>query len=96
MNKTEVLVRLRGLHEELARINEDLKATDDVDDKTIDALGQLVSDISEAMDKTFSENTSPGKIQDGLSERILTFESRHPRITKFLADATDLLGMLGI
>ena len=44
MANTELLMRLRELHEELSSINDDLKAAEQVDEETVDALGQLVTD----------------------------------------------------
>ncbi|MEZ6094350.1 MAG: DUF4404 family protein [Pirellulaceae bacterium] len=100
MEKSEVLVRLRQLHEELSAINEDLRSSEEVDETTIDALGQLVSDVSDMLDNanTTLANDS-GAATDKNSEimdRVLTFETQHPRITKFLSEVTDLLGMMGI
>jgi hypothetical protein len=98
MTKTDVLVRLRELHEKLSAINEDLKDSNDVDEATIEALGQLVSDISVAVDSAKSEsgNGADAWSPNTLQERVLNIESQHPRITGFLSELSDLLGMLGI
>ena len=95
---TDLLVRLRDLHEELASINQDIGALDQVDDETIDALGQLVTDVSGLVDQTkeIAESDESVVETDDLLERISKFESEHPSVTRFLSQMTDLLAMLGI
>jgi hypothetical protein len=105
MNNTELLVRLRELHEELSAINTDQEPVNQVDDETIDALGQLVSDASELVDKVkaSSEGRSPDKEKEPLetehnylADRIMEFDQAHPRVREFLTQMTDLLAMMGI
>jgi hypothetical protein len=97
---TELLVRLRDLHEELAVINEDLRAVEQVDEETVDALGQLVSDVACLVDKANEivepfEEEHPTESKD-LMARIRQLEDEHPRVTRFLSQVTDLIGMIGI
>lgn len=97
MPKTELLVRLRELHEELSSINDDLRSADQVDEESIDALGQLVTDVSGLVDQAREVNS----IEDSaghhdLLDRISQFETQHPRVTGFLSQVTDLLAMMGI
>ena len=96
MPKTELLVRLRELHEELSSINDDLKSADQVDEESIDALGQLVTDVSDLVDQAREVNSSEIPEHHDLMDRISQFESHHPRVSGFLSQVTDLLAMMGI
>lgn len=97
-NQHDVLRRLRELHDELASINEKLSGSEQVDEPTIDALGQLVTDVAGIIDN------ARGKVdvdadcpeRNDLMQRVTKFESDHPRVTSFLAQVVDLLGMSGI
>ena len=100
MTNNQLLVRLRHLHTELSEINVDLVSADHVDDETIDALGQLVTDASYLVDQakslpSDSIATIKNKHQD-LADRIINFENAHPRVSKFLTQMTDFLAMIGI
>ena len=98
MTNTKLLVRLRDMHEELSGINLDLGAGELVDEATIDALGQLVTDLSRLVDQAKAD-TAQEKLaieQNGLASRILEFENQHPRVRQFLTQMTDLLAMVGI
>lgn len=99
MANTELLMRLRDLHEELGIINDDLKSTEHVDVETIDALGQLVTDVGSLVDQT-RQNVSEEVVDLGerhqLLDEILRFDSHHPRVVRFLGQMTDVLTMLGI
>lgn len=98
MPKTELLVRLRDLHEELSSINDDLKSAEQVDEESIDALGQLVTDVSDLVDQAREVNLQEDKLAEhhDLLDRISQFETQHPRVTGFLSQVTDLLAMMGI
>ncbi|MDG1874011.1 MAG: DUF4404 family protein [Mariniblastus sp.] len=99
MQNTDLLIRLRDLHEELSGINIDLKSPDQVDDETIEVLGQLATDIGGLIDRTNDqanfEAADPSE-QGELLERVTSFETNHPRVTSFLNQMSDLLAMLGI
>ena len=99
MPNTKLLIRLRDLHGELADINDDMTYVDAVDSETIDALGQLVTDIGglvdQARDVTEVSEEELAERHEVL-DRILTFESKHPRVVGFLSQVTDLLAMMGI
>lgn len=98
MSKTEILVKLRNLHEELAAINDDCKISEQVDEATIDALGQLITDAGSILDRYQSNlhaDIDENATQD-LAERVRNFESRHPLVGRFLTQVSDLLGNMGI
>lgn len=98
MANTELLVRLRDLHEELSAINIDLEPGEHVDAATIDALGELVTDVADLVDQAKSKMAKE-KIRNEhktLTDRIVDFDRVHPRVTRFLSQMTDLLGMMGI
>ncbi len=99
MVKTKLLMRLRDLHEELASMNDDLKSTEHVDEETIDALGQLVTDVGGLVDQTRqnvdAENRDVAEHHQ-LLDQIMRFESHHPRVVSFLSQMTDVLTMIGI
>lgn len=97
MPNTQLLLKLRELHEELSEINDDLKSSDQIDEETIDALGELVGDVSEIVDQAkVTANTQGLENHYDLVDRIMQFESKHPRVTRFLSQVTDLLAMIGI
>ncbi len=94
---TDLLLRLRELHEELASINQRIDSVQEVDDATIDALGQLVTDVSTLVDRTREvQQPEPLPEKNELVKRISEFESEHPSVTRFLSQMTDLLAMMGI
>lgn len=100
MSNTELLVRLRQLHEELSAINLGQEKANLVDEETVDALGDLVSDASQLIDKVkaseLAESLPLGEEHNLLTERLLEFDQQHPRVREFLTQMTDLLAMMGI
>jgi hypothetical protein len=101
MTKTQLLVRLRDLHNELLSINDGLNPSDLIDEETIDSLGRIVSEVSELVDQAnvaqAVEDSSPPVLENhDVVDRIVTFETQHPRVARFLSQVTDLLGMMGI
>jgi len=101
MSKTEILAKLRSLHEELNAINDDCKASEQVDDDTIDALGQLITDAVDMLDHPPGEDlpsadSHPELDHNILKSRIEQFETEHPHVTRFLSQFSDLLAMMGI
>lgn len=98
MPNTQLLIKLRDLHEELSAINDDLKSAEQVDDEAIDALGQLVTDACELVDRAKLANATGADLTErhDLLDRIMQFETGHPRVTRFLSQITDVLAMMGI
>ena len=99
MPNTQLLVRLRDLHEELASINNDLDTKEEVDEDTIDALGQLVTDMGALVDRakeSIPVDVPPLHENHILLDRVMKFDSKHPRVVDFLSQTTDLLAMMGI
>lgn len=99
MTKTELLVRLRDLHEELSGINIDLEPNEHVDDDTIEALGELVTDVATLVDQAKLAVANEEEVpldHKGVIDRIVDFDQNHPRVSRFLSQMTDLLAMMGI
>lgn len=97
MTNTDLLIRLRELHEELSTMNDDLDTTEPVDEETIEALGQLITDVNVLVDQ--ARETSDLEIDtehNDVLDRVSRFETRHPRVTAFLSQVTDILAMMGI
>lgn len=97
MTNTDLLLRLRELHQELSTMNDRLDTSEPVDDETIEALGQLVTDVGSLVDRARQaepeeESPAPGDVLDQISH----FETQHPRVTSFLSQVTDILAMMGI
>lgn len=93
MPKPETLTKLRDLHDELARINEDLSIANGIDETTIDTLGQMMTDVGVLVDK-YEESDRSGidlPVFELLVDRINGFESRHPRIDRFLSQLNEIL-----
>lgn len=97
-DNTELLVRLRKLHDELSAMNADSHLAENVDEKTIEALGQLVTDASDLIGnvQTTSANDPATEVHGDLMDRVIQFEREHPRVASFLNQMTDLLAMMGI
>lgn len=98
-NKSEILSKLRELHRELSEIKEEQDISGCVDEPTIDALGQLITDAGAILDQMKEDVSSSDTIReehDDLTDRIMKFESEHPRVTGFLHQVTDVLAMMGI
>ena len=97
MTNTDLLIRLRELHTELSTMNDDLSSSEPVDDDTIDALGQLITDVNVLVDQAREANAIDEEThQNDVMDRISRFESQHPRVTSFLSQVTDILAMMGI
>lgn len=99
MTNTETIMRLRNLHNQLSRINEELSQSDLIDEDTVDALGQLVTDLVQIFDRAKSavdgDDPDPPD-HSSIQSRIESFESEHPRVVDFLSQITDTLNMMGI
>ncbi len=98
MPETKLLTRLRDLHEELTALNLDSGSTDSIDEATIEALGQLVTDANMLVDQVSgaSDNKQIESRYQDLIDRINAFENRQPRVMAFLSQMTDFLAMIGI
>ena len=98
MSNTEVLIKLRDLHQELVVINDDLKFADRVDDETIDALGQLVTDAGALLDRAreLPEQEKSNVERHNLLDRVMSFKSNHPRVHRLLSQVSDVLAMIGL
>lgn len=98
MTNTQLLVRLRDLHEDLSGINIDLESAEEIDEETINALGQLVTDVGGLIDqaKAKTEHVSLAEEHQNLVDRIVSFDANHPRVSAFLSQMTDVLAMMGI
>ncbi len=98
MSQPEILIRLRDLHEELTAINLDLKTPSRIDDETVEALGQLVTDVGQLVDNAQSkvEDKPEISLKDELIDRIADFEVEHPRVANLLTQLTDVVAMIGI
>jgi hypothetical protein len=97
MSKSDLLIGLRELHQDLTNINIDLGETEPVDEETIDMLGTLVTDVGELVDraKEINELKKDGE-HNRVVDQIHNFEVPHPKVTQFLSQVTDLLAMMGI
>ena len=96
MTNTDLLIRLRNLHEELSAINLDVEPGEQVDDSTIDALGQLVTDVGTLIDQAKGVSEESDVDHKTLVDRVVEFDREHPRVSRFLTQMTDLLAMVGI
>ena len=100
MSNSSLLTKLEGLNQELAAIRRELES-EEVDEQTVEALGQLVTDVSKLVDRANATAESTAEQQEPvehehISDQIRKLETDHPRVTRFLSELTDLLGMIGI
>ncbi|MDB4671466.1 DUF4404 family protein [Pirellulaceae bacterium] len=99
MHATEILIRLRHLHSDLAVINDGLKEVNEVDFKTIDALGQLATDIGAVLDSVrYGPNieTNKPKKPFEVMDQINQFKANHPRVENILLKLRQILMLIGI
>lgn len=98
MPNTALLNKLRELHEQLAEINNDLGDIEQIDDETLNALEAMVAEAGQIVDQAKVATQPLGEMEQpfDLNARIEQFETRHPRVTSFLSQLTDLLAMMGI
>lgn len=98
MPNTAFLNKLRELHEQLAEINNDLDHVEQIDSETLKVLEEMVAEAGQIVDqaKVETELQADSSQPRDLSARIEQFETRHPRVTSFLSQLTDLLAMMGI
>lgn len=96
MIRKVILIKLRELHEELSAINHDIELPNQVEDETIAALGQLVSDINTLVDHAKESPPRDSNQHHDVLEQIAQFETKHPQVTRFLSQVTDVLAMMGI
>lgn len=96
MSKEEMLQRLNYLHLELTEINRDLGEDETVDEATVDALGQLVTDVGGLIERANDLIETEAHGQQQVRDRIQEFQIDHPRVSQFLTQVTDLLAMMGI
>lgn len=99
MANTELLNRLRDLHNQLAAVNEEIVSAKEIDDETAGALGDIVQDVGKLVDRS-NEVRSPSEEEDDdhseLHDRIIKFEADHPQVTSFLTQISEVLAMMGI
>lgn len=99
MTTNDALLRqLQGLHDQLSAMKADPQPSETVDERTIAALGQLVTDAQGLLEKTpsISEGESIDDEHGDLMDRVIEFESEHPRVAGFLNQMAELLAMMGI
>lgn len=96
MTNTQLLVRLRELHENLVTINDGLQSIEQVDEETINELGQLVTDVSDLIDKSAESSEASGFEHDQLLKSIDQFQCEHVRVKSFLAQVKNMLTTMEI
>jgi predicted lactoylglutathione lyase len=98
MSTTEILIKLRELHDELSGINDGLHSAQMVDEETIDALGQLATEVNELIEQSReSGGRKPDELQrQDLMDRIQRFQSQHSRVNRFLLQMTDILVLMSL
>jgi len=89
MTDTETIVQLRELHDRLININQTLPNAEKLDDRTIDSLGQILTDLVHLYDQLHGIDAQlEGETQEvveSLRRRIETFHAQHPGVQEFLA-----------
>ncbi len=103
MTPTDTILQLRELHDRLIIINQGLPKLELVDEQTIDALGQLVTDLVHIYDRIHDGHEAAQAAAESsvaqdcvaLRARISSFDSSHPRVGEFLREVrATLQGML--
>jgi hypothetical protein len=95
MSCTQLLIRLRKLNDELTSINDYTLSPEQVDEATIEALGQLVTDASDLVDRSVFGNLS-SRDRDELLEKIDHFECKDHRVSEFLSQLVELLALIEV
>ena len=95
MSSTQLLIRLRELNDDLTSINDRTMSTEQIEEATIEELGQLVTDLSDLVDQADFGKLTP-QDRDELFGKIRQFECDHLRVTKFLSQLTELLELIEV
>ncbi len=99
MPTKELNDRLQRLHEELADINVGIETDEPIDEATIEAMKQLMSDVGEIFERVEQAKHNEGESNvehHALRDELDRFETQHPRATQFITQLADLLAMMGI
>ncbi|HMO14250.1 MAG TPA: hypothetical protein PKD64_10865 [Pirellulaceae bacterium] len=91
-SKTAILSRLREFHDELSLIDSDRRFRDQVDDQTVDAIGSLLSDLTDLVDPALPEDAEhpadPHKqmrlIIAELMDRTTQIHTQHAKVRNLL------------
>ena len=59
----------------------------------VNGLVDTAKDLSQTSQTSPTADEPP---QDDLFERVMQFESKHPRVAQFLSEVTEVLNLLGI
>ena len=95
MSSTQLLIRLRELNDDLTSINDRTMSTEQVEEATIEELGQLVTDLSDLVGQADFGKLTPHD-RDELFGKIRQFECEHLRVMKFLSQLTELLELIEV
>ena len=87
MEKKQLIKTLEGLHAELAN-------AESIDDETRAMLATLTQDIQRLSSDDGSQSVEP--VSDQVQDRMLKFETDHPRLTRALNQVATALANLGI
>ena len=85
-------MKLRELHDELVGLNDNLKPSERVDEQTIDALGQLVTDLGDLVEN-LKESGAPDEYREQKDDLAKRIEYRPARGLVFRYRGTGGLGM---
>ena len=80
----------------IATLQDELGATESVDDESRQALQQLIRDIEEIASGDAPATGSEASATGQLENATLQFESEHPKLSMILGEIMDTLGKLGI
>ena len=87
-----------SLQSKLERIHESLAKAEGLDESTVEAMKTVVADIQRIIDVA-DESESADElttIRQRVRVTVDEFETKHPHITEFLSQITDLLASIGI
>ena len=81
------------LKRNLARLNEELAASDTLDAKTRAQLSQVVDDIEQLLADEGGDGENIGR---RIAAAAYRFEAGHPNLARIMSEVTDALAKLGV
>lgn len=84
------------LRETLARLDDELRRTHALDDRSRELLARIARDIEELLERESREPEGLEALGERLRDAVAQFEDSHPALTTAVGRVADALASLGI
>jgi predicted component of type VI protein secretion system len=85
-----------ALRETLARLDDELQRTHEIDDRSRELLARIARDIEELLQRESREPEGLEALGERLRAAVAQFEESHPALTTAVGRVADALASLGI